>query len=234
MEFKNLEISEFIRYVLTGFNFVLFVIVLPATYLTPSLTKDLLSSSPFFAVILLSVAIGYLLDILKIYQMAPKFASKRLEFMDAIAETLGVPRHHASNYFSLASKLMRKSGMFSVDRDRAEWVLMLNTGITLIFSSVAWLLISIYQLFQPAKTLRAVIPAFAIAISLICAIRLFRVANREREKGNLGFLIILEKNKSLILDSWKLTPLAIEDKKIVKEVADQGTQESLPVQKIAI
>jgi hypothetical protein len=127
MEFKNLEISEFIRYILTGFNFVLFIIILPTAYKNPGLTKELLSSSSFFVVILLSVAIGYLLDILKAYQMTPKFASKRAQFMDAIAQTLNVPNQYASNYFSLASKLMKKFGMFSVDRDRAEWVLMLNT-----------------------------------------------------------------------------------------------------------
>jgi len=36
------------------------------------------------------------------------------------------------------------------------------------------------------------------------AIRLFKIADREREKSNQDFIIILKKNKTKILDSWNL------------------------------
>ncbi|RLC84152.1 MAG: hypothetical protein DRJ03_15050 [Chloroflexi bacterium] len=72
MDFKNVSLSEFVRYILTGFNFLLFVVALPTLYLQPDCVKDLLSDVSFLTISLLSVSVGYLLDTLKVYQFAPR------------------------------------------------------------------------------------------------------------------------------------------------------------------
>lgn len=204
MDFKNLDISEFIRYILTGFNFVVLVILLPALYLAPDLTKNVLADASAIIIILISIAIGYFMDILKVYQMTPKFNTKKNLFMDGVAKTLEIPREQASAHFSLASKLCMKYGIYDIDKRRSEWVLMLETGVALVVSSVIWSLIFVLELFNLPISFRSAIPISAIFFSLIFALRLFKIADHERDKGNQGFFMVLEKNKARIRNGWKL------------------------------
>jgi hypothetical protein len=204
MDLKNLNLTEFIRYILTGFNFIFFVMVLPSFYVQPALIKDLVSETSFLTILLLSIAIGYLLDILKIYQFTPRFEANKKRFMDAIATTLDIPREQAASYFSLTSNLWHKYGVYDLERRRSEWVLAMQTAITLIISTLVWAGLSLFYWFQSQNMVSAAIPICGALLSLLLAIRLLRIANREREKSDQNFILILNKNKATILESWKL------------------------------
>lgn len=217
MDFKNIQLSELIRYVLAGFIFILFVVILPSAYLKPNSVKDILSNSSFLALAVLSTTIGYLLDMLKAYQFTPNFRSKRESFFEKLAETLGVQKEYANNYFTLTTKLVRKHGFFDEDRTRAEWFLMLNTGLVMVLASFVWFTILFYQLFHHTPAMQLLVPGGAALLSILGARRLFKVADRERDKGNRSFLVLVENNKALILDSWKLVNTA-SDKPVIEEI----------------
>lgn len=204
MDFDKLSLSEFVRYILTGFNFLLFVIALPFLYLQPSMMKDLLSETSLLTVSLLSVSIGYLMDILKVYQFTPKFNAKKTQFRKEIAEILDIPQEQVSSYFSLVSKLWGKYSPYSLERRRSEWVLTLHTAVTLIVSIAVWCIVMVYEYLRAGITLRLSIPILAVIFSILCLARLFKIANREREKSNQDFVIIIKRNKAKILESWSL------------------------------
>lgn len=135
--------------------------------------------------------------------------------METIAKTLDVPKEQASSYFSLTSKLWHKYGIYDLEQRRSEWVLAMHTGITLILATFVWSGILIFYWSQAQTLFLLVIPICCALLSLFLGIRLFRIANREREKSDQDFLIILKKNKTVILDSWKLN---FENKDRVDEV----------------
>ena len=200
----DISLSEFVRYILTGFNSLLFIIILPISYLQPDILLYLLSEASFLTIALLSLCVGYLLDILKIYQFSPHFKVKRAQFRDEIANILGIPKEQVSSYFSMVSKVWGKYSPYDLERRRSEWVLMLHTAIILDVSVIVWGTILMYQYFRSISGVWLIVPVVAIVLSLLASIRLFKIADREREKSNEDFLLILENNKEKILDSWKL------------------------------
>ena len=204
MDFKNLNIADFARYILSGINFILFAIILPLVYLQPDTLKDLLAGNSFLSLSVLGIVIGYLLDILKVYQFTPKFKSNRQSFMKKVAEILDVPKEDVSSYFSLTTKLSNKFGNYDLERRRSEWVLALHTAVTLILAIVIWCSIITYEVWSQTFSSKSVIPIVAVIISLLLSIRLFNIADRERQKLNQDFLIFLQKNKKEIVNSWKL------------------------------
>jgi hypothetical protein len=204
MDFKNLNIADFARYILSGINFILFAIILPLVYLQPDTLKDLLAGNSFLSLSVLGIVIGYLLDILKVYQLTPRFKSNRQGFMKKVAEILDVPKEEVSSYFSLTTKLSNKFGNYDLERRRSEWVLALHTAVTLILAIVIWCSIITYEVWSQIFSSKSVIPIVAVIMSLLLSIRLFNIADRERQKLNQDFLIFLQKNKKEIVNSWKL------------------------------
>lgn len=59
MDFKNINFTDFVRYSLTGLNFILFVILLPAIYFESNLIKDIVSDTSVLTILLFSIVIGY-------------------------------------------------------------------------------------------------------------------------------------------------------------------------------
>ena len=185
----NVSLSEFVRYILTGFNFLLFIVVLPLSYLQPNILRDLFSEASFLTIALLSMSVGYLLDTLKAYQFSPKFKPNKIHFRKAIADVLDVPQEQASSYFSIVSKVWGKHSPYDLERRRSEWVLMLHTAITLLISVVVWIIIALYRYVQFGIGMWLSLPILAIVLSLFCSIRLFKIADREREKSDRDFII---------------------------------------------
>jgi len=212
MDFKNLNIADFARYILSGINFILFAIILPLIYLQPDTLKDLLAGNSFLSLSVLGIVIGYLLDILKVYQLTPRFKSNRQKFMRTVSEILDVPKEEVSSYFSLTTKLSSRFGNYDLERRRSELVLALHTAVTLILAIVIWCSIIAYEVWFKVFSTRSVIPIAAGIISLLLSIRLFNIANREREKLNQDFLIFLQKNKREIINGWKLKLPSGKDK----------------------
>jgi len=204
MDFKNLNIADFARYILSGINFILFAIILPLIYLQPDTLKDLLAGNSFLSLSVLGIVIGYLLDILKVYQLTPRFKSNRQKFMKKVSEILDVPKEEVSSYFSLTTKLSSRFGNYDLERRRSEWVLALHTAATLILAIIIWCSIIAYEVWFNVFSIRSAIPIVAGIISLLLSVRLFNIAEREREKLNQDFLIFLQKNKKEIINSWKL------------------------------
>jgi len=203
MDLKNLNLSDFVRYILTGFNFVLFVIVLPLIYFLPDQVVNVVSTSSFLTIALLSIAIGYLMDILKLYKLSPKHAQKKDRFMIRIAELLEIPLEQASSFFSLTSSLSKKYGAYELERRRSEWVLITHTAVTLIVSTVVWIYGGISQFKENGIWLQLGLPIFAVIMSILLSVRLYKIAARERQKDDQDFFIVLQENKQQILDGWK-------------------------------
>lgn len=204
MVFKDFNLSEFLRYTLTGFNFIFFVIVLPLTYLQPTTIKALLADSSVLPVFAASIALGYLFDIFKFYQFSPRYNANRAQFIKNISEILDIPKEQALSYLELTTKLWEKNNYYHLEERRSKWVLSLHTAITLIISAGVWGYITYLNLSHVALSPGFVIP---VGIALLCcggSIRLFRSADREREKNNQAFYLILKKNKTRIHESWRL------------------------------
>ena len=213
MDLKNINLSEFIRYILTGFNFILFILVLPLMYLVPEATRTVFTDPSFLSIALLSIAFGYMLDILKVYEFAPKFKQKNIEFRKAVAEVLGIPDSQAASYVSLVYKLWGKYSFYDLERRRSEWALSLYTGVILSLATFIWAAISIYKFLVIGLDARLTIPILAALLSFACATRLFKLVNGTRERLNQDFMIIASKNKPLILQSWKLQADAEQNSK---------------------
>lgn len=99
MEIKNFSIVEFVRYVLSGLNAIAFLLILPVTFLRPELLPVVINSWSVLSLILFGVAFRFLLDILKIYQLTPKYRVKQIEFFEELARALSVPFDQAPTYF---------------------------------------------------------------------------------------------------------------------------------------
>jgi hypothetical protein len=213
MDFKNLDLSDFARYILTGINFILFVIIFPVIYLQPDRVNDLLAGNSFLSLSVLGIVFGYLLDILKIYHLTPRFKSNRQQFFKKISGILDIPKEEVSSYFSLTTRLSTRFGNYDLERRRSDWILTLHTAVTLILAIIIWGSIIVFEVWYEVISIRSVIPIIAGIISLLLSIRLFNIAERERVKLNQDFLIFLQKNKKEIVNSWKLIMPSGNDKK---------------------
>jgi hypothetical protein len=205
MDFKNIDITDFVRYILTGLNFIIFVILLPTFYFLPNLIKELMQGTSALTVLLLSIAIGYLLDMLKVYQFAPNFNRNKLKFRKQISDLLEIPIEYAGSYFSITSKIWDETSTYNFERRRAEWVLTLHTAAAFFISSFVWifLIVNHYILNGFSKSLYA--PMLIVIAIILLTIRLYRVALREIEKDDRDFLLIMNTNKKKIKDAWKFT-----------------------------
>lgn len=204
MDVKDFNVSEFVRYVLTGFNLLFFALVLPLVWFDSAVVKEWAGDSSFLLGILLSVSLGYLMNILKIYQFTPGFSHNREQFHRDIAEQLEVTSEEASSYFSLITELWDSSSVYNLERRRAEWILALNTAVILMLSILVWLLLAFMRFLQIGMDATLVLPALAIVVTAVTYVRLLRIATREREKANRDIEIIIDQNRKMILHSFQL------------------------------
>lgn len=205
MDFKNINFTDFVRYSLTGLNFILFVILLPAIYFESNLIKDIASDTSVLTILLFSIAIGYLMDMLKVYQFTPNFRKNTAKFHKKIAGLLEVPVEQAGSYFSITSKLWDENTSYSLERHRAEWVLILHTAVILFVSIFVWVFLVINNYITNGFSISLYIPPLIIVATFLLSIRLYRVGLREIEKDDQEFFLIINANKKKIKDAWKLT-----------------------------
>jgi hypothetical protein len=205
MDIKGFDISDFIRHALTGFNFFLFVILLPLLYIQPALLSIWVSEASFFLIFFLSTAIGYLFDILKIYKLAPKYKKTSDSFWDDIANLLEVPKKETMPYFYLASNLSKKHGPYDLIQPRSRRVLMQNTSVILLISIPVWVYVVFQDANQAGFSWRLIIPFFIIFFSIIGINSLIKNAYRSLQEGNQEMLLFLKHNKNNILkNGWKI------------------------------
>ncbi|HEX2996397.1 MAG TPA: hypothetical protein VHP14_16345 [Anaerolineales bacterium] len=204
MDFKNLNFTDFVRYSLTGLNFILFVTLLPAIYFAPGMTKDLVSETSILTILLFSIAVGYLMDMLKIYQFAPNFNKNKTAFHKQISETLDVPIEQADSYLSITSSMWDENSTYHFERRRAEWVLILHTGAALFISFFVWIALVVSNYFENGFSRNLYLPLLIAVVSLLLAVRLYRVGTREIRKDDRKILLIMGANKKKIKEAWKL------------------------------
>ncbi len=204
MDFKNLNFTDFVRYSLTGLNFILFVILSPAMYFAPDLIKGLVSETSVLTILLFSIAIGYLMDMLKIYQFIPRFTKNKIAFRKQIAEALDIPFEQAGSYFSATSALWDESNNYHFERRRAEQVLVLHTAAALFMSCFVWIFLVINSYLKSGFSNNLYVPILIIAVTLLLTARLYRVGMREIKKDDQVLLLVICANKKKIKDAWKL------------------------------
>jgi hypothetical protein len=205
MDFKNLNFTDFVRYSLTGLNFILFVILLPAIYFAPDLIPGLISETSVLTILLFSIAIGFLMDMLKVYQFAPKYTRNKMAFRKKIAEMLEIPVEQASSYFSITTKLWDEHSPYNFERRRAEWVLVMHTAAALFLSSFVWLSLAVSEYLQRGFSSRLYLPALIVLVTLLLTVRLYRVGTRTIARDDQEFLLIMSANKKRIKEAWKFT-----------------------------
>jgi uncharacterized protein YacL len=205
MDFKNLNFTDFVRYSLTGLNFILFVLILPAIYFGPALIKDLVSETSVLTILLFSIAIGFLMDMLKVYQFAPRFNQNKVAFRRQIAAILEIPIEQAGSYFSITSKMWDENSNYSFERRRAEWMLALNTAASLFISLFVWVALVIAAYIKNGFGNSLYLPLLITIATFLLTIRLYRVGMREINKDDREFLLIMSVNKKKIKEAWKLT-----------------------------
>jgi len=205
MDFKSINFTDFVRYSLTGLNFILFVLLLPAIYFAPNLIKDLVSETSVLTILLFSIAIGYLMNMLKVYQFTPNFNKNKAKFRKQISDLLEIPVEHAGSYFSITSKMWDENSNYNLERRRAEWVLILQTAAALFISMFVWIFLVFNDYIQSGFSKSLYAPGLIIIATFLLTIRLYRVALREIVKHDREFLLIMSANKKKIKDAWKLT-----------------------------
>ncbi|MBU2611962.1 MAG: hypothetical protein KJ606_13615, partial [Chloroflexi bacterium] len=193
------------RYSLTGLNFILFVLLLPAIYFAPNLIKDLVSETSVLTILLFSIAIGYLMDMLKVYQFAPNFNKNKAKFRKQISDLLEIPVEHAGSYFSITSKMWDENSTHNLERRRAEWVLILHTAAALFISLFVWICLVFNDYLQIGFSKSLYVPVLIIIATFLLTIRLYRVALREIAKDNREFLLIMSANKKKLKDAWRFS-----------------------------
>lgn len=204
MDFKNLNFTDFVRYSLTGLNFILFVILLPAIYFAPGLIQGLISETSVLTILLFSIAIGFLMDMLKVYQFAPRFNKNKAAFRKQIAEVLDIPIEQAGSYFSITSKMWDENSNYNFERRRAEWMLTLNTAASLFISLFVWIFFVIDAGTKNGFSNSLYLPIMIAVMTFLLTIRLYRVGMREISKDDREFLLIMSANKKKIKEAWKL------------------------------
>ncbi|MGB8983361.1 MAG: hypothetical protein WCC12_15920 [Anaerolineales bacterium] len=204
MDFKNLNFTDFVRYSLTGLNFILFVILLPAIYFAPNLIQAIISETSVLTILLFSIAIGFLMDMLKVYQFAPKYTLNKRAFRKKIAEMLEIPVEQASSYFSITTKIWDENSPYNFERRRAEWVLVMHTAAALFLSSFVWLSLAVSEYLRRGLSERFYLPALIVVVALLLTVRLYRVGTRTIARDDQEFLLIMSANKKRIKEAWKL------------------------------
>ncbi len=205
MDFKNLNFTDFVRYSLTGLNFILFVVLLPAIYVAPGLIKDLISEASVLTILLFSIAVGYLLDMLQIYQLAPNFRRNKNKFWEQVSETLEVPLEEAGSYFSITSVMWDENSNYNFGRRRAEWMLIFHTAASLLVSLVVWASLILFSYLKSGFSNSLYVPVFVALVTFLLTIRLYRVGMKDVKKHNQEFLLVMRANKKKIKEAWKLT-----------------------------
>ena len=164
MDIKNINFTDFVRYSLTGLNFIFFVILLPTIYFAPDLLRDLVSETSVLTILLFSIAIGFLMDMLKVYQFAPNFNKNKTEFRKQISEILEIPVEHAGSYFSITSKMWDENSNYNFERRRAEWILILHTAATLFISIFVWVFLVISDYLKNGFSNSLYLPAIIVLV----------------------------------------------------------------------
>lgn len=205
MEVEKFSLPDFVRYMLSGVNFIGLLVLLPLAHLNPSLLKEIMKAGTIFGVLLICVTFGFLLDMLKIYQISPFYKKRRDALMTDLADTLEIQTGQASTYFSLISQLSRRDWSYNLAKRQSEWILIVNTAIICGVATALWLGIAIYHFVSNASTWEA---ASSIGISLffgLVSLRLFRLGAHERDKSRREYLIFATKNKKEIWDAWRIS-----------------------------
>jgi hypothetical protein len=207
MDAGKLDLTEFVRYVLSGANFILFLILLPLGYYDLQKLEKLISIAQFFGLAALAVSIGFLLDMFKLYQLIPGYSSRRDSFMSEIATHMSIDEARASTYYSFVTKVSKSMGQFSLARRHSEWVLMVHTALIIAASAIVFSVIGLMITPPPTNTTEVYRTALAIAIPTALALlawRLFKNASRERAKSRTEYLVYIEKNVEAIETAWRL------------------------------
>jgi hypothetical protein len=204
MDTGKFDLSEFIRYVLTGTNMLLFDILLPLGFVAPQLLEKVISVTETFGLAAAATVLGFLLDMLKVYQLAPGYRRRRNTFMSELAMELEIPPEHASTYYTVLTRLSKHTGFYSLTRRHSEWVLIVNTALVFALSAGIWAWILANELVKRAAWGGPVIATLSMATSVALSIRLFRVGTREREKSRQEYLLFATKNKDRLDEAWRM------------------------------
>jgi hypothetical protein len=204
MDVKNISISDFVRYILIGFNFLLLVVIFPLMYLQSNLLSLFLSNTSFGIVTLLCISLGYIIDILKLYQYSPGYKSRLKDFAAQISNELGIPDEEVGSYLSLVSKIWNKQSPYDLERRKSEWVFAFDTAVILIMSIFVWVIVATYHFIFSKEFISILTPALAILLSIILTIRLYKAGNHEVRRSNKDIFLILKANKAKIQSSWHI------------------------------
>lgn len=197
-DLKDIPLPLLLRYGLTGLVALGLLGVVPLLFLRVLELKDLLSVGSVAAVAVASIATGFVLDALKIYQLTPGYKRKRAAFAQRMAEALCVPREMVMPHFARASFLEREAAGGSIFFMHSRWVMMTVCTTLFFFSGILSLIVAAATSWlsaEPRLMLRFV--WFGIAC-LALSLRLKRTEGQEQQKVDSAYVEFCRRNRMSI------------------------------------
>ena len=121
---EALSLSTYVRFGLTGLVTLMLFAVVPTLIYVPQAFAAFNNVGGVVGITILSLALGFIVDGLKLYQFKVGYKARRTAFMGDIAVALDVERRLAPVYFVKLAQLERQRGLGYADLLHAKWVML--------------------------------------------------------------------------------------------------------------
>lgn len=200
MNLDNLPLPYIIRYGLAGLVGILAFLLPPLAVFRPSAIQTIETVGGVTGLIVLSFALGFILDALKLYQLVPGYQQSKKDMFKEISVALGVSDDQAGFYFAKALRLERDRCGGPLFLSHARWVLMATSCVIFFSSALAWLALSIslkLSSLESESMVFALLSIFFIMLSM----RLYSTSKGEQRSQTRAYLQFFRENKEEIMHS---------------------------------
>ena len=219
MEIKltDLTVPTFLWYILPGVNVIAVDVLFPMLLLEPQQLTKLESLGGVVLLGVAALAIGFIMDSFKLYQLSWQYKSIHDSFFVDLGNKLDVSTERAHIAFGAFRILIQEKGPLgeSVVFDHARWVMINLTSKCFYVLAVIWAFVTygiLAQSFQPffmkhlglTQSGAAIISSSVIVGAMLAALRLARVSRYHRAITRERYLHCAESYQAELLEELKL------------------------------
>ena len=213
LKLPQITLPDFLWYVVPGFNFLAIVAVLPIALANPILLLQLSTVGGIIIVFTLALAVGFLLDSLKLYQYSFGYQKRRSVTFQTLSAELGLGEEETKSAFEVIRFGLLEGGTLgkAIAFEHSRWVMINHTSKCFFFFCIIWTCVGIVSfqtgnhvyfervlsLTHPTSLIAA--NALVVSISAAIAIRLSRVSKGLHELTAKNYLLYARRNKGQIL-----------------------------------
>jgi hypothetical protein len=150
--------------------------------------------------IVLSFALGFILDALKLYQLLPGYQKSKRDMYREISDALAIPSDQAGFYFAKALRLERDKCGGPLFLSHARWVLMTTSCVVFFASALAWLVLSISLRLSSHGSEAFILLLLAISF-VILSLRLYSTSQGEQRSQSSAYILFCRENTEEIIRS---------------------------------